>query len=293
MDATSPNSAADPLQTLVGLVNSIALELNFAAAGTDTGLLPINSFVMQIEELALPPDLASAAKVGRKLVDQIFDTTGKFDDALITQLCEWTAWMEPAAEAGGRGVAPPTVLASLQELGSPVHVASALKPIPAPAAPQPSAAPAADAAAGFSLNLEADGELLREFANEAAEHLQNIENGVLVLEDNPTHADTLNSVFRAFHSFKGCAGFLNLTTIKVVAHELESLLEVARQGRLTITSELINLILNGGDMLRQFVTKLIAHLAPGGYLIVGHSESLLGVKHPLKPVQPAVYRKPQ
>jgi chemotaxis protein methyltransferase CheR len=43
---------------------------------------------------------------------------------------------------------------------------------------------------------------------------------------------------------------------------------------------------------QELVTKLIAHLVPGGYLIVGASESLLGVKHNLKPVHPAIYRKP-
>ena len=41
-------------------------------------------------------------------------------------------------------------------------------------------------------------ELLREFINESGEHLQNIELGVLTLEENPTDADTLNSIFRAF-----------------------------------------------------------------------------------------------
>jgi chemotaxis protein methyltransferase CheR len=40
---------------------------------------------------------------------------------------------------------------------------------------------------------------------------------------------------------------------------------------------------------QELVEKLIAQLAPGGYLIVGHSESLLSVKHGLKPMCPAVY----
>ncbi len=44
---------------------------------------------------------------------------------------------------------------------------------------------------------------------------------------------------------------------------------------------------------QELVTKLIAQLVPGGYLVVGASESLLGVKHPLKSVQPAIYRKPK
>jgi chemotaxis protein methyltransferase CheR len=42
----------------------------------------------------------------------------------------------------------------------------------------------------------------------------------------------------------------------------------------------------------QLVNRLAACLAPGGYLFVGHSESLTGIRQPLQQVQPAVYRKP-
>lgn len=263
MDANPPNSSASEVTKLASLVNSVALELNFAAAGTDTGLLPINSFVMQAEELTLPADLAAATKIGRKLVDRIFDTTGKFDDALITQFCEWTAWMEGVADAALRGVPFPPTPASLQNFNPSAQASPPVAPTPAPAL-QPSHSPAGSAEAGFTLNLEADAELLREFATESAEHLQSIEQGVLVLEDNPADADTLNSIFRAFHSFKGCAGFLNLTTIKDLAHELESLLGAAREHKLVITSPIINLILEGADLLRQFVGEMNAQLSGQG-----------------------------
>ena len=108
---------------------------------------------------------------------------------------------------------------------------------------------------------EADGELLAEFLNESQEHLQNIEQGVLVLEENPADADTLNSIFRAFHTFKGGAGFLNLTAIKDLAHELESLLDAARQHRLTVTSPIIDVILEGGDTLKIFVAQITTRLS--------------------------------
>lgn len=42
---------------------------------------------------------------------------------------------------------------------------------------------------------------------------------------------------------------------------------------------------------QELVLKLINQLIPGGYFIVGHSESLLGIKHPLKSVKPGIYRK--
>ena len=43
------------------------------------------------------------------------------------------------------------------------------------------------------------------------------------------------------------------------------------------------------DLVRRLADKLV----PGGYLMVGHSESLSGIKHPLRLVQPAIYVKPQ
>ncbi|MSU21792.1 MAG: chemotaxis protein CheA [Pedosphaera sp.] len=113
----------------------------------------------------------------------------------------------------------------------------------------------------LSLNIEGDGELLREFCNESHEHLQNIEQGVLKLEENPTDADTLNSIFRAFHTFKGGSGFLNLRPINKLAHELESLLDLARQHKLSIDSDIIDIILKGGDTLTQFVAEMEIRLS--------------------------------
>ncbi len=84
---------------------------------------------------------------------------------------------------------------------------------------------------------------------------------MLVLEDNQADAETLDSIFRAFHTFKGGSGFLNLEAIQTLAHELESLLDLARQHKLEITPEVINLILAGGDTLKQFTGEIGAHLS--------------------------------
>jgi chemotaxis protein methyltransferase CheR len=43
---------------------------------------------------------------------------------------------------------------------------------------------------------------------------------------------------------------------------------------------------------RQVVGRLVEQLSPGGYFIVGHSESLNGLTERLKPVKPTVYRLP-
>lgn len=107
-----------------------------------------------------------------------------------------------------------------------------------------------------SINLEADGDILREFVNESREHLDNIEQGILVLEDQPDDATTLSSIFRAFHTFKGASGFLRLMPVNRLSHELENLLDLARGGKLLLTPPIINLILEGKDVLKEFIDEL-------------------------------------
>jgi two-component system chemotaxis sensor kinase CheA len=159
-----------------------------------------------------------------------------------------------------RALACPADSSSAPSAPAPGPQVSSPPPAPAPEAPnapQPEG-PAADIGEDLALNLNLadDAELLREFITESREHLDNIEQGVLVLENHPADAETLNTVFRAFHTFKGGAGFLNLIPINRLAHVLESLLDLARQGRLTIDAPIIELILRGRDVLKQFLDEI-------------------------------------
>ena len=106
------------------------------------------------------------------------------------------------------------------------------------------------------MNIEQDAEPLREFIHESHEHLANVEQGALVLEENPDDVETLNFIFRAFHTFKGTSGFFNLLPIHRLAHEMESLLDLARQQKLVITSAVVDLILRGVDVLKQFIAEM-------------------------------------
>jgi two-component system, chemotaxis family, sensor kinase CheA len=128
-----------------------------------------------------------------------------------------------------------------------------------------------DAETPIVLNLARDGELLKEYVIESREHLNNIEQGALLLEEHPNDADTLHSVFRSFHTFKGGAGFLNLVPINQLAHGLESLLDLARQHKLTLDAERIALILRGRDTLKQFIDQIDAQLtgaAPSAPILI-------------------------
>jgi two-component system chemotaxis sensor kinase CheA len=121
------------------------------------------------------------------------------------------------------------------------------------------------------LNIAGNGDLLRDFVGEAQEHLHQIELDALALEKDPTDADTLNSLFRSFHTLKGVSGFLNLLPMHRLAHQLEALLDLTRQAKLTAHREVIDIILSGRDALRQFVTEIERQLggdAPGAPMLV-------------------------
>ncbi|MGO9017835.1 MAG: chemotaxis protein CheA [Syntrophobacteraceae bacterium] len=101
-----------------------------------------------------------------------------------------------------------------------------------------------------------DPELLRDFIEEAKEHLSTIELNMLGLETNPKDIEAINAVFRPFHSIKGVAGFINLMEIHHLSHEVENLLDLARSGKLAITDSVIDIVLEGTDILKGLLEEL-------------------------------------
>ena len=108
-----------------------------------------------------------------------------------------------------------------------------------------------------------DPELLGDFVVEAREHLSNIEMLLLSLDQEPGNTEALNGIFRGFHTIKGLAGFLNLSALAEVAHEIETLLDQARTGELTISSEHVDVILAGSDYLARRIDELNTFLRTG------------------------------
>lgn len=262
------------------LVEKISLELVFAEAGKDAGLLPINSLLAQLEDLPLaasgPAPIVEAVQLARKWIDSTLESTATFDAQTLNLLGEWGAWGQSAGDAWIADGALPPVPAAWREAVKKAEPAAASKT----AAPSQHSAQA-EPDVPLIMNIESDGDLLREFTNESQEHLQNIEQGVLVLEENPTDRDTLNSIFRAFHTFKGGSGLLNLMPMNRTAHELENLLDQARQDKLQINSDIINLILEGGDVLKQYIDEMNQQLAgakPHGPILVKVQDLLVRVR---------------
>ena len=132
-------------------------------------------------------------------------------------------------------------------------------------------------AAENQLSIAQDPELLSDFILESGEHLANIETQVLMLERDPIDAEALNSVFRGFHTIKGLAGFLELWDVQKVAHEIESVLDRARNGELILTPPAIDAILASADYLRRWLRHLESPL-PGGPPTDGKEALLVRVR---------------
>ena len=101
-----------------------------------------------------------------------------------------------------------------------------------------------------------DVSLVNDFIIEGIEYIDEIEINILNLEQDPENTDTINAIFRPFHSIKGVAGFLNLETIRDLAHNLENLLDKARNRELPVTPSLIDVVLDGADALKAMILQL-------------------------------------
>lgn len=124
------------------------------------------------------------------------------------------------------------------------------------------AAPAVNStSAPAELSLAQDPELLQDFVVEAREHLGVMETQLLSLEQNPDDPEPTHACFRAIHTIKGVAGFLELNAIREVAHEGETLLDELRNGHLVVTPGLIDVLLQTADFLQGEVNGIASSLA--------------------------------
>ncbi|WP_319547766.1 chemotaxis protein CheW [Desulfogranum marinum] len=100
-----------------------------------------------------------------------------------------------------------------------------------------------------------DDEILQGFIEESLEHLADIENDLLAIEEGGADIDVdlVNKVFRAAHSIKGGAGFMGLTAIQDLAHAAENVLGLIRSEKLVPTPEIVNILLMSSDQLQQLI----------------------------------------
>jgi two-component system chemotaxis sensor kinase CheA len=99
------------------------------------------------------------------------------------------------------------------------------------------------------------------FVDETIERLTEIEDGLLRLEKSPDDKDLINNIFRAAHTIKGSSGSIGLKDISRFTHIMEEILDMVRQNSLIAGKDLINILLEAADMIKEMVECVASETA--------------------------------
>jgi two-component system chemotaxis sensor kinase CheA len=99
-------------------------------------------------------------------------------------------------------------------------------------------------------------EILNDFLAESSEMLEALDQHFVKLETEPSNTELLNEIFRCMHSMKGSAGFLGFSHLVEVAHQAESLLNKLRQGEMSVSPFIIDIILEAVDAVKMLQSDI-------------------------------------
>lgn len=85
------------------------------------------------------------------------------------------------------------------------------------------------------------------YREEAGELLAELETSLLDLEETPNDDDLINRVFRAMHTIKGSGAMFGFDEIATFTHEVETVFDMVRNGKMTVTKRLLDLTLKSRD----------------------------------------------
>ncbi len=120
-----------------------------------------------------------------------------------------------------------------------------------------------------------DVDLLRDFIAESRDWIDGAEAALLALEHDPDDEESINTVFRAFHTIKGTAGFMGLSGISNFAHHAESLLSRVRDREIAFEGNCANLSLRATDMLATMLVSVEEALDGGSLEVPEEHDALM------------------
>ncbi len=91
------------------------------------------------------------------------------------------------------------------------------------------------------------------FKEEAYELLSELETSLLELEETPDDADLIGRVFRAMHTIKGSGSMFGFDDIARFTHEVETIFDLVRNGKLAVDKKLVNLTLQARDQIKSML----------------------------------------
>lgn len=96
------------------------------------------------------------------------------------------------------------------------------------------------------------------FLDESREHVQKMNDGLLILEKHPQDAGVVNEIFRAAHTLKGMSATMGFSDMAELTHQLENVLDAVRNEQLAATSEVIDVLFEGAGELEAIVDDIAA-----------------------------------
>ena len=111
------------------------------------------------------------------------------------------------------------------------------------------------------------------YREEAGELLAELETSLLDLEETPDDNDLINRVFRAMHTIKGSGAMFGFDDIAAFTHEVETVFDLVRNGKMVVTKELLDLTLKSRDHISALLDASagcgVADQQEGDALIAG------------------------
>jgi purine-binding chemotaxis protein CheW len=103
------------------------------------------------------------------------------------------------------------------------------------------------------VNMSDSGNLIPEFVEESLEHLENIEEDIIIIEQGCADNELINRVFRVVYSIKRGSSFLGLKNIEMLSHKMEDIINLVRNDELEFTPEISSRVLRAVDKLKDML----------------------------------------
>ncbi|MBD3404439.1 chemotaxis protein CheA [candidate division GN15 bacterium] len=103
------------------------------------------------------------------------------------------------------------------------------------------------------MGLDDMKEIIDEFLVEADELINSLDTNLVKLETASDDLDLLNEIFRAAHTIKGTSSFLGFDQVSTLTHKMEDILNKLRKSEMTVTAEIMDLLLQSLDTLKQLL----------------------------------------
>ncbi len=101
------------------------------------------------------------------------------------------------------------------------------------------------------------GQYLGLFIDETREHLQELNKHIIELEKSPQSKEVIDEIFRIAHTLKGMAGTVGFNKVAGLTHKMENVLQEVREGKLEVTTNIVDILFDCLDVLQAYIDKII------------------------------------